>query len=205
MKKIILLFSLTLFYSCKQEVKNTIEAETQEVVKTTEDMIQEVVKVTPPAEQKNKKPLSPHTETMATIGEAQINIDYYSPGVRGRVVFGGLLAYDSVWQTGAHMATWVETNKDLIIEGETLPKGKYGFFTIPTQGDWTIIFNSNWNQHGKDEYNENQDVLRFTTTPKISETVQEHLEYVVQKTTDTSGKISMSWEKVSIEFPFEVK
>ena len=69
----------------------------------------------------------------------------------------------------------------------------------------TIIFNSNWNQHGKDEYNENQDVLRFTTTPKISETVQEHLEYVVQKTTDTSGKISMSWEKVSIEFPFEVK
>ncbi|NQV63277.1 MAG: hypothetical protein HQ499_06335, partial [Cryomorphaceae bacterium] len=79
MKKIIILFSLTLFVSCKQDVKKTTEAETQVVVKTTEDVIQEVVKVTPPAEQNKKKPLSPHTETMATIGEAQINIDYYSP------------------------------------------------------------------------------------------------------------------------------
>ena len=52
---------------------------------------------------------------------------------------------------------------------------------------------------------EKDDILRFSTTPRISENSQEHLEYTVNKTSDTSGTIKMSWEKVTIEFPFEVK
>jgi len=51
----------------------------------------------------------------------------------------------------------------------------------------------------------NDDVLRFKVTPKISEDIKEHLEYKLKKTTENSGTISMSWEKVTIEFPFKVK
>ena len=193
MKKILVVLSIILFASCKQEVKEN-----------KEEVMQEVEKVTQTAEPDKKKPLSPHTETMAMIGDAHIHIDYSSPGVRDRMIFGGLLAYDAVWQSGAHKATWIETNKDLMINGKVLPKGKYGFFTIPTKGDWTVIFNSNWDQHGKDEYDVKEDILRFTTTPQISETIQEQLEYTVNKATDSSGTISMSWEKVTIEFPFQI-
>ena len=99
-----------------------------------------------------KKPLSPHTATMSMVGDAHVHIDYSSPGVRNRIIFGGLVSYDSIWQSGAHMATWLDTNKALIIDGKTLPAGKYGFFTIPSQKEWTLIFNTNWEQHGKDEY-----------------------------------------------------
>ena len=156
-------------------------------------------------EQSKKKPLSPHTETMAMIGDAHIHIDYSSPGVRNRIIFGGLVGYDQVWQAGAHMATWIETNKDLIINGETLPKGKYGFFTIPSKGDWTVMINKNWEQHGKDEYDEKDDVIRFKITPTLSEEITEHLEYMVNKIDDKSGTISMAWEKVKLEFPFAIK
>ncbi|WP_231658717.1 DUF2911 domain-containing protein [Polaribacter dokdonensis] len=156
-------------------------------------------------EEQKKKPLSPHSETMAMIGDAHIHIDYSSPGVRGRIIFGGLVGYDQVWQAGAHMATWLETNKDLIINGETLPKGKYGFFTIPSKGDWTVMINKNWEQHGKDEYNEKDDVIRFKITPTLSEEITEHLEYKVNKINDKSGTISMAWEKVKLEFPFAIK
>ncbi|WP_412984610.1 DUF2911 domain-containing protein [Pontimicrobium sp. IMCC45349] len=156
-------------------------------------------------EQSKKKPLSPHTETMAMIGDAHIHIDYSSPGVRDRIIFGGLVGYDQVWQAGAHMATWIETNKDLIINGETLPKGKYGFFTIPSKDDWTVMINKNWEQHGKDEYDEKDDVIRFKITPTLSEEITEHLEYKVNKIDDKSGIISMAWEKVKIEFPFAIK
>ena len=141
---------------------------------------------------------------MAMIGDAHIHIDYSSPGVRKRIIFGGLLAYDQVWQAGAHNATWLETNKDLTIDGKVLPAGKYGFFTIPSKDKWTIMFNSNWDQHGKDEYDEKDDVLQFKVTPKISQEVQEHLEYKIIKTSDVSGTMSLSWEKVVVEFPFEV-
>jgi hypothetical protein len=108
-----------------------------------------------------KKVLSPHETTMSMIGDAHIHIDYSSPGVRNRIIFGGLLAYDMVWQAGAHNATWLETNQDLILDGKTLPAGKYGFFTIPSKKEWTIIFNTNWDQHGKDKYDEKEDVLKL--------------------------------------------
>ena len=153
----------------------------------------------------NKKVLSPHTSAMLMLGDAHIHIDYSSPGVRDRIIFGGLLAYDQVWQAGAHMATWIETNKDLQIEGKTLPAGKYGFFTIPSKEEWTIIFNSNWEQHGKDEYDEKDDVIRFKVKPTFSEEIKEHLEYKVSKIDDTEGKISLSWEKVLIDFNFKVE
>jgi Protein of unknown function (DUF2911) len=194
MKNTLILLCLILVVSCKDTSKEVTE---QQDTKITEQK----QTTTDPAK---KKPLSPHTSAMAMIGDAHIHFDYSSPGVRNRIVFGGLLPYDAVWQAGAHNATWMETNKDLTIAGKELKAGKYGFFVIPNQEEWTIIFNTNWNQHGKDDYDQKDDILRFKVTPKISEDIQEHLEYKVTKITDTSGTIGLSWEKVTIEFPFEV-
>jgi hypothetical protein len=194
MKNSIILLCLILLVSCKETSKNAQEPQSEE---TTEQK-------TKSAEPDKKKPLSPHTSTMAMVGDAHIHFDYSSPGVRNRIVFGGLLPYDAVWQAGAHNATWMETNKDLTIDGKVLNAGKYGFFVIPNQEEWTIIFNTNWDQHGKDEYDENNDLLRFKVAPKISEEIKEHLEYKVTKVNNTSGTISLSWEKVIVEFPFEV-
>ena len=126
------------------------------------------------------------------IGNAHIHIDYSSPGVRGRIIFGGLVGYDNVWQAGAHNATWIESNKYLIIKGEMLPKGKYGFFTIPSKEDWTIMINKNWNQYGKNDYNENDDGIRFKVTPSFSDKITELLEYKVNKISQTEGSISLA-------------
>ena len=149
-----------------------------------------------------KTSLSPHKSVMAMVGDTHIHIDYSAPSVRGRIIYGGLLAYGEVWQSGAHNATWLETNKDIIFNGKLLKAGKYGVFTIPNKDKWTIIFNKNWNQHGKDDYDENDDVLRFDVTPEISEEITEQLIYQVQKINDYEGLIRLSWEKVSVSFPF---
>ena len=147
---------------------------------------------------------SPHTSAMAMVEGAHVHIDYSSPRVRGRVIFGGLVAYDEVWVSGAHKATWLDTNKDLIINGETLPKGKYGFFTIPGKEQWTVILNKNWDQHGTDEYSVDDDVIRFAVAPEQLSEVKEELTYTVTKG-EGGGSISMEWEKVRISFGFEAK
>jgi hypothetical protein len=195
MKNTIILLSIILLVSCKETSKEVSEPQTKEVSEQA---------ATTTAEPVEKKPLSPHASTMAMVGDAHIHFDYSSPGVRNRIVFGGLLPYGAVWQAGAHMATWMETNKDLSIDGNELKAGKYGFFVVPNKEEWTLIFNSNWDQHGKDEYDEKEDVLRFKVSPKISDDIQEHLEYKVTKSNGASGTIIMSWEKVTIEFPFDV-
>ena len=185
----ILCFAI-LFVGCKNLNKN----EKKEIPNAQE--IKQQVKPT------KKKVLSPHATAMTMIGDAHIHMDYSSPGVRNRIIFGGLLSYDAVWQAGAHNATWLETNKDLVIAGKTLTVGKYGFFIIPSKDEWTVIFNTNWDQHGKDEYDSKDDVLRFKVKPIISEIITEHLEYKVKKVNNNKGLISFAWEKVSISFNF---
>lgn len=189
-KLLIMLFLALLFVGCKNLNNNE-----KKEIPNAQEIKQQVKSV-------KKKVLSPHATAMTMIGDAHIHMDYSSPGVRNRIIFGGLLSYDAVWQAGAHNATWLETNKDLVIAGKTLTAGKYGFFIIPSKDEWTVIFNTNWDQHGKDEYDTKDDVLRFKIKPMISETITEHLEYKVKKVNNNEGLIYFAWEKVSISFNF---
>ena len=188
MKKIFWIFLTLLIFGCRNTKQNPTGDQHQnhnmKVVTST------------------SKTLSPKKYAMEIVGDAHIHIEYSAPSVRGRIIYGGLLAYGEVWQSGAHNATWIETNKDIIINENLLKAGKYGFFTIPNKDKWTIIFNENWNQHGKDDYNESEDVLRFDVTPKISEEITEQLIYKVEKINDQEGSISLSWEKILVKFSF---
>jgi len=152
-----------------------------------------------------KKSLSPHETAMLMIGDTHIHIDYSSPGVRGRTIFGNLIPYNELWRAGANDATWIETNKDLEVGGQSLPEGKYGIFAIPNNEKWTIVFNTRWKQHGTDKYSEKEDVFRIEVTPSILENIQEHLKYQVSKTDEQSGIISLAWEKTKVGIPFKIK
>ena len=151
-----------------------------------------------------KKPLSPHATTMAMIGDAHIHIDYSSPGVRGRTIFGELIPYGKLWRAGANNATWIESNKDLMINNQSLPAGKYGIFVIPNQDKWTIKINKNWDQHGTDKYKDSEDVLTTDALPQVLDKIKEHLEYQVIKKDKQSGVISLAWEKTKVEIPFKI-
>jgi hypothetical protein len=158
-----------------------------------------------PNKEIKKKSLSPHESAMAMIGDAHVHIDYSSPGVRGRKIFGELIPFGELWRAGANSATSLETNKDLIIDEKLLPAGKYAIFMIPNQENWTLIFNTRWDVHGTDKYQENEDVLRIEVIPSATSETQEHLKYNVEKVNDSSGIISMSWANSKVQFPFKLK
>ena len=132
------------------------------------------------------------------------HIDYFSPGVRGRTIFGDLIPYGKLWRAGANDATSIESNQDLLIDGDTLRMGKYGFFVIPDEDKWTLIFNNIWDQHGTDDYKTSQDVLKIEVRPSRLKELQEHLEYQVIKTDEQSGFISLAWENSKVELPFNI-
>lgn len=201
MKKQFIIFSaIALFSACQGS--STDQEQTSTTTEHPNHTAEQTESQTKAGEQ--KKPLSPHTSAMAMVGDAHVHIDYSAPRVRNRMIYGGLVALDEVWVSGAHKATWLETNKSLRIAGNDLPAGKYAFFTIPGQVQWTVIFNRNWDQHGKDEYSQAEDVFRFTVTPETLEQPQEELVYEVNKVDDQKGIISLAWEKKKISFPFEV-
>ena len=115
MKKILFYTLLiSIFLSCKNQTQGVTEQENQHTVGKANDT-------------STKKTLSPHTFAMNMIGDAHIHIDYFSPSMRGRIIFGGLLPFDEVWQSGAHKATWFETNKDLLIDNKVLKAENMGY------------------------------------------------------------------------------
>ncbi len=79
-----------------------------------------------------KKPmLSPPAKASVELGGKQVTIDYNTPSMRGRKIFGGLVPYDKVWRTGANPATTLKTAVDLKIGTATVPAGTYTLYTLP--------------------------------------------------------------------------
>ncbi|MGZ8538582.1 MAG: DUF2911 domain-containing protein [Flavisolibacter sp.] len=145
------------------------------------------------------------SEVKKWVGNTDIKINYYSPGVRGRVIWGGLVPYDQVWVTGAHSATTLEVGKAFHIGDKILPAGKYAIFTIPGKEEWTVIINKNWNQHLTDDYSEKDDLARIKVKPQTTEEMTERLKYEIDQTGERIADIIISWEKIRVRFGIEIR
>lgn len=187
MKKVIIIFlGVVLLFSCNQSEKKEDKHVHHSTEKTT-------------SKEENAK--SPHKSAMANIGDVHVHIEYNSPSVRNRIIWGGLVPYNQVWVTGAHMATSIHFFGDVQIAGQSIPEGKYAFFTIPSEEEWTLVLNKNWDQHLTDEYDPEEDVIRWTVKPEISDH-KEALSYDVIGGKE-SGRLVFRWEK--IKFNFDIK
>ena len=145
---------------------------------------------------------SPHRTAMATIGDTHVHIEYSSPGVKGRNIWGGLVAWNQVWVAGAHQATSVRFYKDVVIDNTHIPAGTYGLFAIPDPAKWTMIINSRYEQHLTDQYNPAEDLVRATCVPE-AHAMTERLTYNVKAESDSSGFIELKWERVAVRLPFK--
>lgn len=131
-----------------------------------------------------------------------IIIDHYSPAVRNRTIWGGLVPFDEVWASGAHMATSIQFPFDVIIGGKSVPKGKYAMFTIPAKDqDWTFILNSRWEQHLADEYQKSEDVVRVSVKPQELPSPVERLQWLIPPFKGAPQFIWLIWENKGIAIP----
>lgn len=138
---------------------------------------------------------SPLKNTQGKIGNTEIKVQYGSPSVKDRVIWGDLLPYNEVWRTGANEATFIEFSNDVTVEGKNLEAGKYSLFTIPKEnGPWTVIFNKEWDlEHGHYQYRKENDVLRVEASPRWEENNQENLSISIE-----SNGLLIQWEKMSL-------
>jgi acetyl esterase/lipase len=87
--------------------------------------------------------------------------------------------------------------------GKVLPAGTYGLHTIPTDKDWTIILSADYSNWGSFSYDEKEDVLRFSATPRPAD-FQERLDYRFENLSDNGATAVLHWEKLEVPFPIEV-
>ncbi len=145
----------------------------------------------------DSEPSSPRMEMTGTIEGTNITVNYGSPSVKGRTIWGDLEPYDQVWRAGANEATRVTFDKDVLVEGAPLSAGTYSYFAIPSAGAWTVIFNNTAEQWGAFDYAEDQDALRVEVEPIMEQANQEMLSYYID-----GNDLVLRWEKVAL--PVEI-
>lgn len=108
------------------------------------------------------KLLSPpaHAECRLPGGKI-IHVDYSSPRMRGRKIFGGLVPYGKVWRVGANKATTFDTTANVSIGGKTIPAGNYTMFALPEPGKWTLIISKKTGEWGIPYPGEQYDFARM--------------------------------------------
>jgi len=132
---------------------------------------------------------SPAKTAEGAVGDAKITVNYSSPAVKGRVIWGDLVPLGQVWRAGANEATTFTTTKDLMVEGKELPAGTYSFFIIPDEYQSTFIFNKVAKQWGAFNYDAAEDQLRVSVPSGQSSTMEERLKYEIK-----DGKLTVKWE-----------
>ena len=144
---------------------------------------------------KASRPSPPATAT-ANVNGKTVTIDYSQPSVKGRKIWGELVPYGQVWRAGANETTAFTLSADATVGGKNLPAGKYAFFVIPNEKEWTIIFNktAKW---GAFSYKQEEDVLRINVPVKKSNSFNEKLTYKISP----KGDVSLAWENAMVEFP----
>lgn len=142
---------------------------------------------------------SPRKQATGKIGAATAIVDYGSPSVKGRTIWGELVPYGKVWRAGANENTTFSFDKDVKIGKNTVKAGKYGFFIIPSENkEWTIILNGKNDAWGANGYNQDLDVLRLNVKPDYTVSNQEVLDYAISE-----SEIIIKWAKVKIVIPVQ--
>ncbi len=152
---------------------------------------------------------SPEGTVEMTQGNTEISVFYNRPGKKGREIFGGLVPYNEVWRTGANEATTFTTNKNLVIDNQTLPAGKYTIWTIPDEDNWAVIFNDkmySWgvsiSKGGAASRNPDNDVLK-TMVPV--EKMDEVVELFTISLEESPMALTMSWDQTRVRVPIQIK
>lgn len=147
---------------------------------------------------------SPRQKIEQEFSISKITVDYGRPGVKGRKIFGGLVPYNKVWRAGANSSTKISFGQAMSIGGKTIPAGTYGLFILPTDKEWKVIFNKDFQQWGSDAYNENLNVLDISVPVQKMSDKQEFFEISLDPLNENTLALNMKWEDVKTSVPMQV-
>jgi hypothetical protein len=153
---------------------------------------------------KNKRPSPPASAQCKFSDGKTINVEYSSPRVKGRKIFGGLVPYGEIWRAGANEATSFVTNANLAAEGKDIPAGSYTIFTIPAQDKWTLIVNKHTGEWGVPYKYQSEELARLPMRASSASNPVENFTISFNQGGGTCA-MQMNWESTQSSITFTEK
>lgn len=148
---------------------------------------------------------SPLIKVEQRVGLSDITLNYSRPSKNNRDIFGGLIAFDEIWRTGANENSKLTTTDALIFGKDTLKAGTYAIFTKPGKNSWDIYFYKDATNWGTpDTWKEELVAVQVSSKVISLKDVVETLTLSFDQLTTTGATLSISWDKTRVEVPFSV-
>ncbi len=153
---------------------------------------------------KSSRPSPPAKADCQFANGKTIHVDYSSPRMKGRKVYGELVPFDKVWRAGANEATTFVIDTDVTVGGKAVPAGSYTIFTIPNQDKWTLIISKKTGEWGIPYPGEGDDLLR--TDMKVSKLPSPVENFTISfKSSGNTCTMQMDWETTSASVAISAK
>ncbi len=133
------------------------------------------------------------------ISDKAVRLTYSRPQLKGRSI-SELAPAGEVWRTGANEAAEITFYKDANVGGTDVKAGTYSLFTIPGEGEWTVILNSNMNQWGAYSYDKGADVARVKASASVAEESLDAFS-IAFKEVDGGAHLVMAWGTTRVALP----
>lgn len=145
---------------------------------------------------------SPAAEIEQTVGITEIEVEYSSPAVKGRVILGKLLPFDSYWRSGANAATRISFDNDVTFAGKMVKAGEYRLGTIPTRKGWMVVLDEQFDG-SPTAFDPGSAIVNTKVKAKATRS-RERLTYLFENTTDTATDLVLEWSTFKVIIPIEV-
>ncbi|MBK9762269.1 MAG: DUF2911 domain-containing protein [Flavobacteriales bacterium] len=131
------------------------------------------------------------------IGTTDITVNYSSPAVKGRTIYGDVVPYDQLWRAGANENTTITISSPVTVEGQALEAGTYGLHLLPTASEWTLVLSKDHTAWGSFFYKKDMDALRVNVKPRACP-MTEHLTYGFTNSTANSTTLNLRWAELEV-------
>lgn len=133
------------------------------------------------------------------VADKNVKVTYSRPQLKGRSM-SELAPAGKVWRTGANESVEITFYKDAKVGDANVKAGTYSLFTIPGDGEWTVILNSKLNQWGAYSYDESADVARVKASASSDGKSLEAFS-IAFKDADGGAHMVMGWGTTRVALP----
>ena len=144
---------------------------------------------------------SPLQSIKQNFGLGEIGIEYSRPSAKGRVIYGDVVAFGSIWRTGANGASKITIGEDTKIEGNPIAAGTYALYTMPGKDAWDIMFYKDLTLGGNvGDYKKEDEILRVSVKPTALTQKVETFTINFADITATTCNVELLWDQTSVAF-----
>jgi hypothetical protein len=152
-------------------------------------------------------PKSPKGVVQFENADTEIEINYYRPYKKDRLIFGteaqgALLHYGKYWRLGANFSTTFEVNRSILFANQPLQTGKYRMYAVPYEDRWEVTLNSEAGSFGATTPDYSKDLFSVKAYITPLDAVVEQL--TIEVVEDENGiNLRMKWDKTLINIPIK--